>query len=105
MELIFEEHKEAIKDALASNKIAFLKDETLSIVNGFVLSPLYSEISDDAAGSATIPMVCVVGEKSGIMYFFSLKVLLPDLEFWKRDDEIKSFVEGIKGAVDDVLDN
>lgn len=58
------------------------KDEgELSLVNGFFMQPIQNEIAGKLIiGGPTVPTVAVVGAKTGRLYYFPLKVLLPDIE-------------------------
>lgn len=55
--------------------------EDVALLNGIV----YHSISDSISwgiviGGKTIPMVVLIWEKTGRIYFFSLKTLLPNLD-------------------------
>ena len=55
--------------------------EPVSLVDGFASSPFSTELSDTVLlGGPTIPMVILVGNESGRLYFFALKAILKDIE-------------------------
>lgn len=57
-------------------------DESLTLVEGFVNQPITMELSASFfIGGPTIPMIMVLGNKSGRIYLFALKALLKDIEF------------------------
>ena len=55
-------------------------NESVSIVDGFANQPFQKELSGSfKIGGNTIPMVMLVGNKTGRVYYFALKALLPDI--------------------------
>lgn len=51
--------------------------EKVGLVDGFINNPLSRELTDSLIiGGPTVPMVLLVGEKTGRIYFFALKALL-----------------------------
>jgi len=55
--------------------------EPVNLVDGFVSSQFSTELSDSVLlGGPTIPMVMLIGKESGRLYFFALKILLPNIE-------------------------
>jgi hypothetical protein len=55
--------------------------ESVSLIDGFASSPFSTELSDSVLlGGPTIPMVMLVGNDSGRLYFFALKAILKDIE-------------------------
>jgi hypothetical protein len=52
--------------------------EKVGLVDGFVNDPVSNELTDALViGGPRVPMVMLVGEKTGRVYLFALKVLLP----------------------------
>ena len=53
-----------------------------TLVEGFIMQPLNKEISGSIIiGGTTIPLVAIVGNTSGRMYYFALKALIPNIDF------------------------
>lgn len=78
--LKFSEYKERITNALNSKGNSLGIQETVSLIDGFINQPIYSELTGAfVIGGPTIPMIAVVGN-SGRIYFFALKALLPDIK-------------------------
>lgn len=87
----FSEHKEKIQEALNSRlaNTAFSgEDKGFTLVDGFFNLPIQDELSGDIIiGGPTIPMISIVGNSTGRMYFFALKVLLPDIDKNETNDD------------------
>jgi len=81
----FEEKKQDILNALNTNMPADMKTaepDGFTLIEGFVSQPINKAISGAfIIGGPSIPMVAVVGNTTGRMYYFALKKLLPDLQF------------------------
>ena len=77
--LAFEDVKEEIEAALKDHaKKADIKED-LILIDGFVNEPLRAELTSALIiGGPRVPMVMLVGEETGRVYFFALKALLPD---------------------------
>ena len=79
----FNSIKNELQTALQERlKLTPLVGETrgFTLVEGFLNSPLQTEISGNLViGGPNIPMVAIVGNSSGRMYFFALKAVLPNL--------------------------
>lgn len=55
--------------------------ESVTVLDGFVTEPFKTELTGAfTVGGPTIPMVVLLGNESGRIYFFALKALLPELE-------------------------
>lgn len=55
--------------------------EKVGLVDGFVSNPVTGEVTNSLMiGGPTLPMIVVIGEKSGRVYFFALKILLPNIK-------------------------
>ena len=77
----FSDYKEKIIEALNDKVRQHGIQEPTSLVDGFINQPIQKEFTGGLViGGPAIPMVAVVGSNSGRIYFFALKVLLPDLE-------------------------
>jgi hypothetical protein len=59
--------------------LGYLKfPEKVNIVDGFANQMMSGEISNSIViGGPTVPMIMVVGESTGQIYFFALRALLP----------------------------
>lgn len=81
-EITFQEKKEEILQAL--NKLKFADAwifEELALVDGIAYHSLSDSISGGIViGGKSIPMVVLVWKKTGKLYFFALKSLLPNLD-------------------------
>ncbi len=70
----------AIKEKLHGNPI-ISSEGGFTIIEGFFNQPFQDDIADKIViGGKTVPMVAIVGNKTGRMYFFALKALLPGIE-------------------------
>ena len=55
--------------------------EPVTLIDGFVNQPISMELSGSfVIGGPTVPMILVVGNNTGRIYFFALKALIPDIE-------------------------
>ncbi len=56
-------------------------NEKVTIVDGFVNQPLSMELSGSfVIGGPSVPLVMLVGNDSGQIYYFALKAILPDVQ-------------------------
>jgi hypothetical protein len=77
--LIFEDVKEEILAALNNLPDEVGITETVGLVDGFITNPVSGELTNSLLiGGPCLPMVMLVGEKTGRIYFFALKTLLPN---------------------------
>ena len=79
----FSEIKERLVQALnlklSQNKLSV--NEKVTIVDGFVNQPLSMELSGAfVIGGPAVPMIMLVGNDSGRVYYFALKAILPDVQ-------------------------
>jgi hypothetical protein len=72
--------KDLLKALNKKNKTGELKlPESADLATGFVNQMFSNELSNSfTLGGPTVPMVLLVG-KSGQIYFFALKILLPEI--------------------------
>lgn len=54
--------------------------EKVSLVDGFFMQSFQDTPQGIQIGGKTVPSVMLVGENSGRVYFFALKVLLPEID-------------------------
>ena len=79
--LKFVDYKDKIIKALQDKHVSLGIQEPVTLVDGFFNQPVYKEFTGAfVIGGPTIPMIAVVGNNSGRIYFFALKALLPDLK-------------------------
>lgn len=74
----FEEYKQRITDAIQVRLQQFpiTGENGFTLVEGFIMQPLNNEVSSNIViGGPTIPLVAIVGNTSGRMYYFALKAL------------------------------
>lgn len=78
----FPEYKQKIIDALNVRMPQLGIHEPITLVDGFVNQPLQNEFTGGLfIGGPAIPMIAVVGNNSGRIYYFALKALIPDINF------------------------
>lgn len=79
--IIFSEIKQQIHDALMERaKDASIGiTEDLGLVDGITSMPIFPNMGS-SENLFYIPHVILIGQKSGRMYLFALKALLPDLD-------------------------
>ena len=80
----FEDYKQRITDAIQTKlrDVPIHGENGFTLVEGFIMQPINKELSGNMIiGGPTIPLVAVVGNTSGRMYYFAVKALLPDLKF------------------------
>lgn len=78
MAIKFEEYKQRITDAVQARLQAapIAGENGFTLVEGFIMQPLTNEVSGSLVlGGPTIPLVAVVGNTSGRIYYFALKAL------------------------------
>lgn len=76
--IIFEEKKQEIMDAITSKSQYLDITEPVTLIDGFLNQPIQKELPGPVVRE--VPVVRVVGNNSGRVYYFALKVLLPDLK-------------------------
>ena len=78
----FSEIKQEIIEVL-NNKLNNQKlhiTEKVTLVDGFVNQPLSTELSGSfVIGGPSVPMIILVGDESGQIYYFALKAILPEI--------------------------
>jgi hypothetical protein len=79
--LKFEDMRPRIIAALKDHsKNSGIKEE-VSLVDGFVSQPFSLELSNSVIlGGPMVPLIMLVGNESGQIYFFALKAILKDLD-------------------------
>lgn len=82
-----QQKKKITFDDIKSDVLFALQDkaknlgEPVSLIEGFISGPFSTELSNSTVlGGPTIPMVMLVGDESGRLYFFALKALLNNIE-------------------------
>lgn len=80
----FEDYRQRITDAVQTKLRAtpITGENGFTLVDGFIMQPLSNEVSGNIViGGPTIPLVAIVGNTSGRIYYFALKALnIPGLE-------------------------
>ncbi len=79
----FSEIKDDLQTALNEKlRLSLIPNESgFTLIEGFMTLPLQGEISNNVIlGGPSIPVVGIVGNTSGRIYTFALKVILPKLE-------------------------
>ena len=74
----FEDYKEDITNAIQAKLQAtpINGEAGFTLVEGFIIQPLNKELSGSTVlGGPSIPLVAIVGNTSGRMYYFALKAL------------------------------
>ena len=77
----FEDYKDKIIEEIDKRSKNLGIHEKISLLDGFFSQQVQHELSNNViiGGLPTIPMIAVVGESSGRVYFFAAKALLTDL--------------------------
>ena len=78
----FSEIESELKEII-KNKYCILqsKREGFAIVQGFFNTPIHQALEGNIIiGGPSVPMVAIVGQESGLIHFFALKVLMPELD-------------------------
>ena len=76
----FEDIKDRIVLELEKRSEKLQISEPVTLVDGFLNEPFSKELSNSfVVGGPTIPMVMLVGNESGKIYFFALKALIKDI--------------------------
>ncbi len=69
----------ALEEKIRNNKLHI--SESVTIVDGFVNQTLSTELSGSfVIGGPAVPMIMLIGDDSGRVYYFALKALLSDIE-------------------------
>jgi hypothetical protein len=74
----FEDYKQRITDAIQGRlrTAPIVGERGFSLIEGFIMQPLSNEVSGNITiGGPTIPLVAIVGNTSGRVYYFALKAL------------------------------
>lgn len=80
----FEDYKQRITAAISTRLHTNLlpKENGFTLIEGFITQPLSKEISGSLViGGPSIPLVAIVGNTTGQVYYFALKALLPEINF------------------------
>jgi hypothetical protein len=76
----FEEYKQKIIAALGAKDNLGIT-ESVTLIDGFVNQPIQNELSGAfMVGGPAIPMIMLLGNNSGHIYYFALKAVLPDIK-------------------------
>lgn len=68
----------ALNKKLIGNKLHLT--EKVTVIDGFVNQPLSMELSGSfVIGGPAIPMIMLVGDESGRIYYYALKAILPNI--------------------------
>jgi len=68
----------SLNEKLRGNKLHL--PEKVTIIDGFVNQPLSMELSGSfVIGGPAIPMIMLIGDESGRIYYFALKAILPNI--------------------------
>jgi hypothetical protein len=83
--IAFEANKERIRQALdarlkAPGSTQFLGEQGFTLIDGFFNQSFQKELPGIMIGGQALPMVAIVGNTTGRVYFFALKSLLPDIQ-------------------------
>lgn len=75
----FTEYKQKILDALTSKGNLGIT-EPVTLIDGFINQPISNELSGNIViGGPAIPMIMLIGNNTGRIYFFALKAVLPNI--------------------------
>jgi hypothetical protein len=79
----FTEIKDKIQEALQEKlkETPIPNEKGFALIEGFMRLPIYAEISNNLIiGGPNVPIVGIVGNTSGRLYTFALKVIFPDIQ-------------------------
>lgn len=77
----FSDIKERITDEINSRSEKMGIHETVTLFDGFVRQPYDPELSGTyVIGGPTVPMIMLIGNTTGQVYFFALKAVLQDID-------------------------
>lgn len=77
--LKFSNYKKSIVKALTKKSKLLDIEEPLTLIDGFINEPIYSKYPNSSY-CLTLPMIVCLGNKTGRLYFFALKKLLPNIK-------------------------
>jgi len=78
IQIKFEDYKPGITEAIQRKlqETPIHGENGFTLIEGFIMQPISSELSGSIfIGGPTIPLVAVVGNTSGRIYYFALKTL------------------------------
>lgn len=76
----FEQVKDKILIELRERAEKINFSESVTLIDGFFNEPFSKEMSDSfVLGGPTVPMIMLVGNDTGRIYFFALKAFIKDL--------------------------
>lgn len=83
-EIKFEDYKarllKVVDERLRTNPITGERNG-FTLIEGFFNQPFQKELTGSLViGGPALPLVALVGNSSGRIYFFALKILLPDIK-------------------------
>ncbi|TRX01376.1 hypothetical protein [Flavobacterium gawalongense] len=80
----FEDYKERISEKINQNvlfKNILVDPEGFLLLDGFFNIPFQPVLNGSInLGGPTIPAVAIIGKGTGLIHYFALKALLPDIE-------------------------
>lgn len=80
----FSDYKEKIQSGLTEKLqgIDFVGEtQGFTLIDGFFNLPIQTELSGSLTiGGPTVPMVAIVGNKTGRVYYFAIKAIVPEVE-------------------------
>jgi len=74
----FPEYKQRITEAIEQKirTVPIAGENGFTIIDGFIMQPISGEVSGNITiGGPTVPLVAIVGNTSGRIYYFALKAL------------------------------
>lgn len=79
--LKFEDVQEKIMAELQKRSEKFGLTESVTLFGGFMNQPFCTELSDSfVLGGPTVPLIMLIGNETGRVYFLALKAVLEDLD-------------------------
>lgn len=83
-EIKFEEYKDRITNKITENVLSkniLIDPEGFILLDGFFNIPFQPVLNGSInLGGPTIPAVAIIGKSTGLIHYFALKALIPDIE-------------------------
>lgn len=83
-EIKFEDYRERVTKKISENTLVkniIVDPDGFTLLDGFFNIPFQPVLNGSInLGGPTIPAVAIVGNSTGLIHYFALKALLPDIE-------------------------
>ena len=83
VEIKFEDYKEKITSKISENVLSkniIIDPEGFILLDGFINMPIQLILNGSFnLGGPTLPAVAIIGKSTGLIHYFALKALLPEI--------------------------